>query len=89
MEFARSAPNQNESCALPDSTGLTRNILVEDRVLFKDDNFLVIDKPHDVRMDGDFNETVEKMVLATYPLLSVSDLKWIHQLDYATSGVLW
>jgi 23S rRNA-/tRNA-specific pseudouridylate synthase len=64
-------------------------LLKENRVLYKDDHYLVIDKPCDVRMNGDFDVTVEKLVLAAFPALKCSDLKWIHQLDYATSGVLW
>eukprot|EP01039_Chlorochromonas_danica_P002928 gene2928-3195_t len=61
-------------------------------ILSEDEHFCVIDKPPDVRMDGAFEVTVEKLmqhVLATgRPHVDVHQLKWIHQLDFATSGVL-
>mmetsp|Transcript_9206 Transcript_9206/g.9277 ORF Transcript_9206/g.9277 Transcript_9206/m.9277 type:complete len:628 (+) Transcript_9206:7-1890(+) len=57
-------------------------------VLYKSKNYLVINKPPDVRMNGDFDVTVEKLVTHMFPELSVADLKWVHQLDFPTSGVL-
>ena len=57
-------------------------------VLQQSDDFLVIDKPANLRMDGLFENTVEKLVYQCLPLLKWSPLKWVHQLDYATSGVL-
>lgn len=56
-------------------------------IIHQTPNFVVISKPHDVRMDGNFNVTVEKLM---YKWLNDSNasLKWVHQLDYATSGVL-
>lgn len=56
-------------------------------ILYRSDHFAIIDKPHDVHMDGDHEVTVEKIVSS---LLSKDkkELKWIHQLDFATSGVL-
>lgn len=53
-----------------------------------DDDFLVINKPTDVRMDGEFDVTVEKLIRHWCPTLADKHLKWVHQLDFATSGVL-
>ena len=39
-------------------------------------------------MNGDFNVTVEKLLLKWLPGITIASMKWIHQLDYATSGVL-
>jgi 23S rRNA-/tRNA-specific pseudouridylate synthase len=58
------------------------------RIIFDDGAYTVVDKPHDCRMDGDFDMTVQKMLLAKFPDRGVP--KNVHQLDYATSGVmLW
>ncbi|CAM9695901.1 unnamed protein product [Pylaiella littoralis] len=53
-----------------------------------DDDFVIINKPADVRMDGDFDVTVEKLIRHWSPTLEGKPLKWVHQLDFATSGVL-
>lgn len=47
----------------------------------------MIDKPHNVRMNGDFPVTVEKLVSSWLSLDPIA-LKWVHQLDHATSGTL-
>ena len=59
-------------------------------VLHADLDFIVINKPRDVRMDGDYPVTVEKLLAQWDPVRcgAASTLKWVHQLDYATSGVL-
>eukprot|EP01059_Diplonema_ambulator_P033702 TRINITY_DN7179_c0_g1_i1.p1 TRINITY_DN7179_c0_g1~~TRINITY_DN7179_c0_g1_i1.p1 ORF type:complete len:329 (+),score=56.63 TRINITY_DN7179_c0_g1_i1:906-1892(+) len=60
-------------------------------VLFKSKEVLVVDKPPDVRIDGDHEVTVEKWVAAEHGEMLVGDgrkLRFCHQLDYATSGVL-
>lgn len=89
-------------------------------VLFQDDNYLVINKPADLRMDGDYAATMHKVLLFLFPSPSlltdgISSLRdpehhrmllekiallsnhsclkddpfrIVHQLDYATSGVL-
>jgi 23S rRNA-/tRNA-specific pseudouridylate synthase len=54
-------------------------------ILSLDEDYCVIDKPHDVRMDGPFPVTVERLVAHW---LSSQEGKWVHQLDFATSGVL-
>lgn len=62
-------------------------------VLMRNEHFCVIDKPADVRMDGDFDITVEKLLLMHIKKRDGSastpkDFKWVHQLDFATSGAL-
>uniref|UniRef100_A0A7S3EEX3 Pseudouridine synthase RsuA/RluA-like domain-containing protein n=1 Tax=Rhodosorus marinus TaxID=101924 RepID=A0A7S3EEX3_9RHOD len=62
-------------------------------VIYEDEGYVVVNKPADVRMDGEFDVTVEKLVRAH---LTKKDATWekegkirfVHQLDYATSGVL-
>lgn len=39
-------------------------------------------KPADVRMDGSFDVTVEKLIRHWCPTLEEKDLKWVHQLDF-------
>ncbi|KAF0750999.1 hypothetical protein AaE_006534, partial [Aphanomyces astaci] len=55
-------------------------------VLAKTDAFLVLNKNPDVRLDGDFNVTIEKAMHRDYP--EIAKFRWIHQLDFATSGVM-
>jgi RluA family pseudouridine synthase len=63
-------------------------------VLYKTDDIIVIDKPYDVHIDGKHQITIEKLVNSMYPEMSRHDsqekrkLKFAHQLDYATSGIL-
>eukprot|EP01032_Pedospumella_encystans_P016374 gene16374-18684_t len=57
-------------------------------ILYLDSNYCVVDKPHKVRMTGDFSITMEKLLLHWIPGIQIGSLKWIHQLDFATSGVL-
>ena len=57
-------------------------------ILLHNEEYLVINKPANLRMDGAFEHTVEKLVCKWLPSLTTTSLKWIHQLDYATSGVL-
>lgn len=56
-------------------------------IIYIDDNYCVIDKPPGIRMDGNFPITIEKLV-AKWTQRSVKEIKWMHQLDFATSGVL-
>ena len=39
-------------------------------------------------MDGEFHLTLQKLLLKWIPGASLNSLKWVHQLDFATSGVL-
>ena len=57
------------------------------RLLHRCANYLVIDKPPDVRIDGDHAHTTQKMLQDAFPDLA-SELRHCHQLDYATSGVM-
>lgn len=59
-------------------------------ILFQSDNYIVINKPYDVRMDGDFSVTVEKLLLNWLKddNICIDNIKFVHQLDYATSGCL-
>ena len=77
--------NSSFKCDSIDQLDLVRT----SRILSMDDDYIVLDKPADVRMNGDFGTTVEKLLVHSFPKLANVNLKWIHQLDYATSGVLW
>ncbi len=82
----RITPNRNDE----EKTHLTP-VFDENSILFQSDEFIVINKPFDVRMDGNFGTTVEKL-LESYFSLNCQPrptFKWVHQLDFATSGVLW
>ncbi|KAK4523634.1 hypothetical protein GAYE_PCTG71G1530 [Galdieria yellowstonensis] len=60
-------------------------------ILYMDDEYLAVNKPADVRMDGDFDVTVTKLVYRKlgWKEDSVSPKpRFVHRLDYATSGVL-
>eukprot|EP01062_Namystynia_karyoxenos_P022244 TRINITY_DN18518_c0_g1_i1.p1 TRINITY_DN18518_c0_g1~~TRINITY_DN18518_c0_g1_i1.p1 ORF type:complete len:384 (+),score=123.63 TRINITY_DN18518_c0_g1_i1:78-1154(+) len=60
-------------------------------VLHQTKELLVVDKPPDVRMDGDYPITVEKWVQKEHAALCEGEgrkLRFCHQLDHATSGVL-
>lgn len=55
-------------------------------VLSKNKHFVVLNKGPDERMDGAFDVTLEKALTRDFP--HVNKFRWIHQLDFATSGVL-
>ncbi|KAL7436563.1 hypothetical protein ACHAXM_007185 [Skeletonema potamos] len=112
--------------AFPSSISASSHAALMDQVVSRlvihnDDNYIAIDKPADLRMDGPHRATVHKLLLYLYPppsllqtmkdtatdelrrhehllksiapLTNSSDLKddpfrTVHQLDYATSGVL-
>ena len=57
-------------------------------IISLDANYCLLNKPAHVRMTGNFKITVEKLLLYWIKGVEVKDLKWIHQLDYATSGIL-
>lgn len=70
-------------------TEITNPIILDsDRILFQNEHYIVINKPHDIRMDGDFNITIKKLLVNTFPGTTESSFKWVHQLDFATSGLL-
>lgn len=61
---------------------------------YEPSRYVIIHKPADVRMDGEFTHTVEKLVLHQLKALQEDltaagfGLRFVHRLDYATSGVL-
>jgi 23S rRNA-/tRNA-specific pseudouridylate synthase len=62
----------------------------ESLVVFEDHRFLVIDKPFDLRIDGDdpgLPLTLERLMQRHRPQMP-SPPKWVHQIDYATSGII-
>ncbi|KAF0699863.1 Aste57867_9573 [Aphanomyces stellatus] len=79
----RKAEGQLDNDAIEDSRGgpLTLDEL-QLNVLAKTPHFL---NP-DVRLDGDFSVTIEKAMHRDYP--EIEKFRWIHQLDFATSGVM-
>jgi hypothetical protein len=58
------------------------------RILYDENGLLLVDKPYDVRMSGDFAVTMDKLV-AHHAAACTSRMSfhYCHQLDYATSGV--
>ncbi|EME30361.1 ribosomal large subunit pseudouridine synthase A [Galdieria sulphuraria] len=58
--------------------------------LYIDEEYLAVNKPADVRMDGDFDVTVTKLVYRKLESEKGTTRKprFVHRLDYATSGVL-
>lgn len=80
------------SCAQTTSRGPTSlaEIRQEEVLLTLNADYAVLSKPADVRMDGDFSVTVEKLLLSWRlpSIQGVQNIKWVHQLDYATSGCL-
>lgn len=57
-------------------------------VLFSSNDYVVVNKPPNVRMDGDgFDDSLENRIVRKLGGTK-KDYKWIHQLDFATSGVL-
>ena len=72
----------------------------DEAILYLDEDYCVLNKPANLRMDGPSDNTVEKNLhswfssqqdeaqkLRFHPS-GIPPLKWIHQLDYATSGAL-
>jgi 23S rRNA-/tRNA-specific pseudouridylate synthase len=55
-------------------------------VLHHCQDLLIVSKPADVRMDGPFPITMETILPNMFP--QYEKFRWVHQLDYATSGVL-
>lgn len=54
-------------------------------ILHEDDEILVVNKPYDIRVDGDFPITVEKLVRSE---VTMDKFRLCNQLDYSTSGIL-
>jgi 23S rRNA-/tRNA-specific pseudouridylate synthase len=71
----------------PHSSGRAPPTNPTQSILHVDTNYILIDKPADVRIDGDHEHTVVKLLAAALPQ-HAGDLRHCHQLDYATSGVM-
>lgn len=56
-------------------------------VLYKDEQILVVDKPYDIRVDGAFPVTVEKLVREGLGI-QLDKFRLCNQLDYSTSGLM-
>ena len=56
-------------------------------IIYRDNEILVVNKPYDVRVDGKFPTTVEKLV-RTGLGVEMDKLRLCNQLDAATSGVM-
>jgi hypothetical protein len=87
MASAKLKPNTEES-ALRQDNYFGSIGAVPKSVVSLDTNYCLINKPAHVRMSGNFSITVEKLMQHWISGVEFKDLKWIHQLDYATSGVL-
>jgi 23S rRNA-/tRNA-specific pseudouridylate synthase len=55
-------------------------------ILYEDVNYVIINKPYNMMIDGPDEITVEKLLSKQYP--NVLKFYFVHQLDYPTSGVL-
>lgn len=87
MASTKLKPNTDES-ALQHDTYFASIEAVPRSIISLDTNYCLINKPSHVRMSGNFSITVEKLLQHWISGLEVKDMKWIHQLDYATSGIL-
>lgn len=87
MASAKLKPNTDES-SLQYDTYFSSIDAVPRSIVSLDTNYCLINKPSHVRMSGNFSITVEKLLQHWIRGLEIKDLKWIHQLDYATSGIL-
>ena len=56
-------------------------------VLYEDEEILIVNKPYDIRIDGDFPITVEKLVRSGLTV-QMDKFRLCNQLDYSTSGIL-
>jgi 23S rRNA-/tRNA-specific pseudouridylate synthase len=63
-------------------------------IIYKTDSLLVVNKPIDVRIDGDFDLTLAKMVNEQLPEFRKKEndkkfrIRFCHRLDFATSGII-
>lgn len=90
MALCQKVPNKTSSFASHRGPESLSSVNKESCIISLNANYLVISKPADVRMDGDFDVTVEKLLLywKLQGINSTANMKWVHQLDYATSGCL-
>ena len=81
-------PNTAEDPAAESSNILRCYDQKDERVLLETANFIVINKPFDVRMNGDFDVTTEKLLVHWFANTTTKSFKFVHELDYATSGAV-
>jgi len=88
----RLLPIRSEICARAGSTGhgsrggVSRLSDLKVDILAENQDYLVVNKPCDLRLDGDFDVTLEKFVLGR--VKGLDKVRWVHQLDFATSGCI-
>jgi RluA family pseudouridine synthase len=74
--------------------GMIKSLKQSLEVVHRTEVVLVINKPYDIRIDGDHELTVQKMVWMQFPEFYENKkdpdvrLRFCHQLDFATSGIL-
>ena len=56
-------------------------------ILYQDSEILIVDKPYDVRIDGNFPVTVEKLVRDGLKI-EMDKFRMCNQLDFSTSGAI-
>ena len=79
---SRLSPNAYDSQRALEVESLTLGELV----CFENTDFCVVDKPYDLQIDGARPATLEALLKKLHP--EFRELKFCHQLDYATSGLL-
>jgi 23S rRNA-/tRNA-specific pseudouridylate synthase len=93
----RAIRNEDDTQVQSRQTNYSESLTIP--ILLKTSNVLIIDKPYDVHIDGKFPITIEKLVNSQHPEMSTSTLttthntekrklKFCHQLDFSTSGIL-
>lgn len=57
------------------------------KIIYHDENLIIINKPHDIRVDGStlLSPTIESSLMNEFP--EYTKLYLLHQLDYVTSGI--
>jgi len=62
------------------------SLTLSELVCFENTDFCVVDKPYDLQIDGARPATLEALLKKLHP--EFRELRFCHQLDYATSGLL-
>eukprot|EP01138_Halocafeteria_seosinensis_P010227 gb/GECG01010444.1/.p1 GENE.gb/GECG01010444.1/~~gb/GECG01010444.1/.p1 ORF type:complete len:421 (+),score=30.79 gb/GECG01010444.1/:1-1263(+) len=86
-------PSSKRQCCQEDNQGLSERQLREPKsvettsldTLWRDHNYIAVSKPPDVRMDGEHEVTLEKLIRHNHGVEKVHNT---HRLDYATSGAI-
>ena len=82
VERARLPPHAYDSQRALEVESLTLSELV----CFENSDFCVVNKPYDLQIDGARPATLEVLLKKLHP--EFRELRFCHQLDYATSGLL-